>query len=125
MTMITQHCSSLSFACIPILFLRAPVPEGIFSQVDHVLSSFFKCLLAIYCMLVTVLTTGDTRQTKSLSLRNIVSFERQRFLYHWLKCTVVTAWTLHKCIFCHSGLSSQYICESSSVMMVQGKKMLG
>ena len=50
----------------PTPFVRAPIPEGIFSRVDHVLSSFFKCLLAIYCMLVTVLTTGDTRQTKTV-----------------------------------------------------------
>lgn len=50
----------------PTPFLRAPIPEGILSQVDHVLSSFFKCLLAIYCVLVTVLTTGGTRQTKTV-----------------------------------------------------------
>ena len=65
MTMITQH-SSLSFCMHPTPFLRAPIPEGILSQVDHVLSSFFKCLLAIYGVLVTVLTTGGTRQTKTV-----------------------------------------------------------
>ena len=65
MTMITQHYF-LFFCMHPTPFLRAPIPEGDFSQVDHVLSSFFKCLLAIYCMLVTVLTTGAIRQTKTV-----------------------------------------------------------
>ena len=65
MTMITQHYF-LFFCMHPTPFLRAPIPEGDFSQVDHVLSSFFKCLLAIYCMLVTVLTTGTIRQTKTV-----------------------------------------------------------